>query len=44
MRTLLFRSLINRPVTETAPRLDEGEIAELADTINAMTGTVAASA
>ena len=30
MRRLLFQSLINRPVTETAPRPNEDEIAELA--------------
>jgi len=30
MRRLLFQSLINRPVTEPAPRLDENAIAELA--------------
>jgi len=30
MRKLLFQSLINRPVTEPAPRLDENAIAELA--------------
>jgi len=30
MRRLLFQSLINRPVTEAAPRLNEEEIAELA--------------
>jgi Ni,Fe-hydrogenase III small subunit len=30
MRRLLFQSLINRPVTEAPPRLDEDEIAELA--------------
>jgi Ni,Fe-hydrogenase III small subunit len=30
MRRLLFQSLINRPVTEAAPQLDENEIAELA--------------
>jgi Ni,Fe-hydrogenase III small subunit len=30
MRRLLLQSLINRPVTEAAPRLDEDEIAQLA--------------
>ena len=30
MRRLLFRSLIDRPVTEPAPQLDEREIAQLA--------------
>jgi Ni,Fe-hydrogenase III small subunit len=30
MRRLLFQSLVNRPVTEAAPGLDEGGIAELA--------------
>jgi Ni,Fe-hydrogenase III small subunit len=30
MRRLLFQSLVNRPVTEAAPRLDEGEVAALA--------------
>jgi Ni,Fe-hydrogenase III small subunit len=30
MRSLLFQSLINRPVTEGPPQLDENEIAELA--------------
>jgi Ni,Fe-hydrogenase III small subunit len=30
MRRLLFQTLINRPVTEKAPRLDDGELAELA--------------
>jgi len=30
MRRLLFQSLINRPVTEAAPRLNENEIAQLA--------------
>jgi Ni,Fe-hydrogenase III small subunit len=30
MRRLLFRSLLNRPVTEAAPPLDEAGIAELA--------------
>jgi Ni,Fe-hydrogenase III small subunit len=30
VRRLLFQSLINRPVTEAAPRLDENEIAQLA--------------
>ena len=30
MRRLLFQTLINRPVTEKAPRLADGELAELA--------------
>ena len=30
MRRLLFQSLVNRPVTEAAPRLDEAALAELA--------------
>jgi Ni,Fe-hydrogenase III small subunit len=30
MRRLLFQSLVNRPVTENAPRLRENELAELA--------------
>ncbi len=34
MRRLLLQSLINRPVTETAPLLDENEIAELAARVN----------
>ncbi len=30
MRRLLFQSLVNRPVTESGPRLDEKELVELA--------------
>lgn len=35
MRRLLFQSLIGRPVTEAAPTLDEGAIAELALRVDA---------
>src|SRR5262245_57469291 len=34
MRRLLFRSLINRPVTEDAPLLNESEIEELASRVD----------
>jgi Ni,Fe-hydrogenase III small subunit len=35
MRRLLFQTLINRPVTESAPRLDDRALAELAARVDA---------
>jgi len=44
MRRLLFQSLINRPVTEAAPRLDEREVAALAREVDvAARGRLAAA-